>query len=313
MEGSDKADIRFGSENMPAEQSNGHIVCCSNQRNLASGLKPVRMVNEFDAGEITVCKSVEDGGFYTIIRVRERAAKLLFVEADAKMCENGGEYAFSSLESDGGALAVTLPYVPPRKMVDFAAPSCSSVEEKTALCLRLVRACMSSGIPWWLLYLCLTRENVQLCASGAVKFDMLIDLDNIDAEKNERDCARRCGALVREVLELMSETEKRRSNAYAMVQKNERNDSYTTLRQLYRNLEAVYMHPSRSLPLNIIFDWCKTHMPLLLKAFRVAAVVFTLVLAATLLKSLVFSDVSFPSFRYEGLDRIGEINLGGEY
>lgn len=194
---------------------------------------PVMEVLKGEANDILICRAAVSGweAYYTllVIHSHEIVRRLLCVMEQSDYGKECCEEVFQQ----GDEYCAVFPYVKERQMKNFYMPAQISPEEQGVICENLILACMLSKLPYPLLYLALEQEQLHLRKDYSVEPGCTIELDELDEKIGERECARQCAALLRELLKPESGEG---SMAYRLLQKKW---DYETFISLYRDMRLV--------------------------------------------------------------------------
>ena len=117
-------------------------------------LKPIRLIARNDVNEILVCENVEDSSreLYTVIQVTDHETVKKFLELNEHAEDVQDNVLIDCFASEGKYLIV-YPYKKERPLDLFYVGSTMSVAQCEETGINLIIACMTSNLPWPLLYL----------------------------------------------------------------------------------------------------------------------------------------------------------------
>ena len=148
--------------------------------------------------DVAVCRNrlSPAGALYTLLIVHDRTCARTMLQ----IMENGersGESPCVTCLTQNENLIFVFPYREERKFSAFARGQAAGAGGAEAIGINLVMACLSSGLPWPVLYLALEQDCVQISRENSVYFTLNLDLKNLDPAKNERRCVSGCAQLLR--------------------------------------------------------------------------------------------------------------------
>lgn len=194
---------------------------------------PVMKVLKGDANDILICRDTfsEPKIYYTLLAIHDHeiVKRLLFVMEQS----TDGFACCQELFQQGDVYCAVFPHVKERYLKSFYMPALIASQTCGKVCENLILACMLSKLPYPLLYLVLEQEQLHLRKDYGVELGYAVELDELDEGIGEKECARQCAALLRDLLK----PEKGKGNmAYRFFMKKW---DYETFDSLYRDMRLV--------------------------------------------------------------------------
>ncbi len=206
----------------------------------------------------------------------------------------------------GNAYCVVFPYVKERYLHHFYMPARIPLKTCGTICENLILACMLSKLPYPLLYLALEQEQLHLRRDYSVEPGYTIDLDELDEDIGEKECAGQCAALLRELLA----PEKSRENmAYRLFMKKW---DHASLDGLYRDMRLVKKTMGRRGRLAGLRLLLKSRRDSLRKLLWVFCIGVILLAALCLLSRAVWGEIPFLRIFVNHFQVIGTESLIGK-
>lgn len=194
---------------------------------------PVMEVLRGDANDILICRDAvsESKRYYTLLAIHDHeiVRQLLCV---LEQSSHGGECCLEVFWQ-GDVFCAVFPHVKERCLRSFYMPAQFTVKTCYVICENLILACMLSKLPYPLLNLALAQEQLHLRKDYSVALGYTLELDELDVEIGEKECARQCAALLRE---LLKPAKGEGNMAYRLFMKKW---DYETFDSLYRDMKLV--------------------------------------------------------------------------
>lgn len=200
-------------------------------------LSSVREVLSGPVNDVLICEETgrQDGSYYTLLVIREHTAarRMLQIYEQAK---EQGRKAEAEIFSCYGDLCLAYEYRPERPLEQFFRKRSYSLQEAELICSRLLLECMACLLPYPLLYLILSQNQIHIRRDGAVYFSYQLDLSELDAGRGEKACAACAGAIVQSLLEPCSG---RNTASYQLLRRRLDKGSYESLMDVYHDVKLT--------------------------------------------------------------------------
>ena len=272
-------------------------------------LEVVSKVFHGSVNDVDVCRDrlSEAGALYLLLAVHDRdcARRMLTVaEENRRSGEDPCLLQFSQNET----LLFLYPYREERKFSAFARWQIKTPVDGESIAINLVMECLSSGLPWPLLYLVLEQDCVQIAKDNSVYFTMALDLSTLDEKRTERNCVSSCAVLL---LELLAGQGRRRRElkSFELLRKKTQKGAYTGFPELYQDIKVTALPATKTgLFARLRIFWYNSRDTW----FRVLlGLCILLVIAAliVLVSQMIFGDVPLLRLFRHTFDVIGTQNL----
>ena len=276
-------------------------------------LEVVSQVFHGSVNDVVVCRdslSASDT-LYTLLVVHDRecARKLLTVLEEGRRTD---EPACLMCFAQNETMLFLFPYRKERKFSAFAAGQVTSARAGEAIGVNLVVECLSTALPWPLLYLVLEQDCVQIAQDNTIYFTMALDLAELELARTERNCVSSCARLLLELLDRPAAGGWRRHKklkSFELIWKKMAKNAYTGFPELYQDIKLTalpQMKPSLRSRGRIFWQENRDRL------FRILLVVCLLlaaVAAVVLISQLIFGDVPLLRLFRHTFDVIGTENL----
>lgn len=268
-------------------------------------LKSVRTVLVNESCEILVCENLNDTNraYSTVIIVKEHELVGRFLKAYEN---SGGKNGRVETYASGGRYLIVYPYERERPLKTFCVGGAMSLQECEEICINLIIACMTCELPWPILYLVLTQDQVHLAADGGVYLSYMIDMSSLDETKTQKDCVVACARILLRVLESKAE---RKADSYVLLNMKTERESYETFPELYKDVEVASVSNRNNGLLVRIIGLFTDHKDQIFRVFLMICVLLLVFTVVTLLTNAIFGDVPWLRFFVSSFEQIGKESM----
>lgn len=252
--------------------------------------------------DVLICRDLRSPAAITytlwVVHDRETLRKLLSLWGAATAEEQ--PYLFSFSENDD--VMFGFPYQADRSLFGFAAAQNTSAAVAEKICLSLLMTCLSSGMPFPILYLMLQQEKLQLTAENNVYLSYALDLSALELCTNEGNCA---GLAARLAIRLLGDSSKKLPNSCKLLQKKSAKGSYRSFSELYRDIRLTAIPEGKSSLLARLRGMVQRNRDRLFRwllAFCTVVVIITLLM---MVSQALFGDIPFLRLFQHRFDWIG--------
>ena len=263
--------------------------------------------------DVAVCRDrlSASGTLYTLLAVHDRecARKMLMVMEDS---QRTGEASCLLQFSQNETMLFLFPYREERKFSAFAAGQMTSPEAGEAICINLVMECLSTSLPWPLLYLVLEQDCVQIAKDNTVYFTTILDLKDLEPARTERNCVSSCARLLLDLLAgpvAGGRHRSRKLKSFELIRKKTGKNAYTGFPELYQDIKVTALpqvKPSLKSRFHVFWNNNRDRLFRILLALCVLLAVAAVVV---LISQLIFGDVPLLRLFRHTFDVIGTENL----
>ncbi len=266
---------------------------------------PVMEVLKGDGNDILICRDAVSGrkNYYTLLVIHDHGIvkRLLCVMERSAF----GEACCVEIFQQDDVYCAVFPHVKERFLKTFYMPAQTASETCGEICENLILACLLSKLPYPLLYLVLEQEQIHLRKDHSVELGYTIELDELDEQIGERECARQCAAVLRELLE----PEKGRENmAYRLFMKKWDYEGFGSLYRDMRLLKGTLCRQGRLAGLRLRIQ---SHRNGLFRILRAVCVGLILLGLLCLLSRAVWGEIPLLRFLANHFKMIGTQSLTG--
>lgn len=279
-------------------------------------LEEVSVVFQGSVNDVIVCRDRRSaaGTLYTLLAVHDRdcARKMLQVmESRGEREEAPCLFQFSQNE----LLLFAFPYREERKFSAFARGQLTSALVSEAICVNLVMECLSTALPWPLLYLALEQDCVQITKDNTIYLGMTLDLAELKPELTEKQCVSSCARLLLELLSAPVVTgrqgrgRRKPLKSFELIRKKSGRGAYNSFPELYHDIKLTAL-PERkpSLKKRAAGAWSRNR-DTLFRLLLILCVLLLLCAAIMVVSQIIFGDIPLLRLFQHCFDVIGTENL----
>lgn len=265
--------------------------------------KTLSVVKSGTTGEILICEDAagKNKTKYTVIAIDDHKIVHGVVQAyaDAAYIKTP---TYVDMYSDAGRFYMVYPYVHERPLFMFYRGDAMSLSECEEVCLNLIIACMTSNLPWQILYLLLKQRQIHLSVDRQITLGYTIDFGDFDGEITETQCVQECAKIL---IEILTPKANRRANSYILLKKKTDRNTYYHFTELYKDVKAA-MVPKRGGGILLrIKLWLARNKDTIFKVLFRVSIVLAIFVIVTFLTNLIFGDVPWLRLFIRSFERIG--------
>ena len=266
-------------------------------------LSSLQVILRNPTNEVLVCEDLEDSirSKYTVLVLSDHEIVRRFIKIynDADYLPEERNVWYFSAE---GKYLIVYPYVRPRPLSSFYMGKTMTLAESEEICRNLIVCCMTSGLPWPILYEVLKQGQVHLATDRSISLSYGIDISELDEDKSESDCVVECAKLL---LFVLGQRTNKSANSYVLLQKKIGRKSYSRFIELYRDLDIAGASSDKKGVLVWIHAWFIRNRDTLFRILLVISMVLLIFTIVTLLTNAIFGDVPWLRFFIRSFEKIG--------
>jgi hypothetical protein len=269
-------------------------------------LSSVREVLSGTENAVVICRELHTPtrNCYTLLVVKDRACakRLLSVLNNNERClaEETKPWLFYFTQNE--LLCFAFEYRQERRLSAFANGQMRSAFARERVCVNLLIECLSSPLPYPLLYLVLTQDNVHIAQDNTVYFTPNFDLSQLDESTDEAKCTRQCAGLL---LELLQGKSRKKLKSFDLITKKVSRNAYQSLSELYMDIKAAEIPENRqNIRVRLKKLW-QTHKDGLFRLLLVLCGVLVVIALICLLCQLILGDIPLMRIFEHSFDKIG--------
>ena len=158
-------------------------------------LRCVRIVKKSRTNDIVICEDLNTSArnLYTLLAIKEHQTVKTYLEVFEQAHLTAQDSYIDSF-SDQGAFCMVFAYQQERPLKDFYMGESYTLAECENVCISVIMACITSNLPYPVLYLILEQGQLHLAKDHTVCLGHQIDLEELDPARTERDCVVQCAS-----------------------------------------------------------------------------------------------------------------------
>ncbi|WP_409966945.1 hypothetical protein RFF05_09900 [Bengtsoniella intestinalis] len=269
-------------------------------------LQVIGDISHGESNDVLICRDNASplGKEYTLLVLHKEQSKRKVVQ----VLEGAEKQAYVARFAHGESLCYVFPYRQERELSQFAPGQVTAVKQREEVAVNLVMACLSCGLPYPILALILTQNQVHLGQDNEIYFGYGLDLSLLKPEVTESQCTIACAELVINLLE-RDIPERKQSQSYQIIRKKRLKNAYNNLPELYRDICLTAVSGEKVGIVKKLKAWFKTHEGLFFRLLVVVCIVLIFVALTSLLSYLIFGENLWFRFFQDNFSIIGTENL----
>ncbi|MCD7738839.1 MAG: hypothetical protein LUH58_07350 [Lachnospiraceae bacterium] len=272
-------------------------------------LSSVRTIKSNTVNDVLICRDLNSaaGTLYTVLAVKEHETVKSCLEMFREYGTSDRDVCVHSF-SDQGIFCMVFEYKQERPLDDFYAGGFFSLQECEEICVQVIMACLTSGLPYPFLYLILKQGQLNLSRDRSVYLGYQTDLAELDIGKTERDCAVECAQILRRIL---SPKKSGKAFSYQLLEKKIDRKSYSTFTELYKDIRVASAPQKKKNIIQRIKAWFLRRQDIIFRILLYLCVVLVVIALASLITQLLFGDIPWLRLLFNGFKTIGTESLTG--
>ena len=267
-------------------------------------------VNEINDCYIAREAGKESGSLFTLLVIKhhELVKELLeiFRSSAVKWDEARGEDPVIESFTFEQKYVMVMPYRTERPMSRFFVGEAFTLPQCEEICTNVILSCITSGLPWQLLYLVLTQDGLNLTKDRSVYLSYKLDLKDLDPVRSERDCATACAQIL---LSVLAEKKDQKNISYELLSQKVKNRSYTRFMELYRDIQIASTPDAKRRWTTKIRSFFYRNADQLFGVLFWICLILGIIALALLLTNLAVGDIPFLRIFYNSFKQIGTESL----
>lgn len=270
-------------------------------------LEAVRIVQQNVANDIIICRNISSAAksLYTLLVIKDHQVARLYLDI-FEHATPGARDSYIESFSSGNSLCMVFEYKQERPLHTFYMGTAYSAEYCEKVCNSVLIACMTSKLPYPLLYLALCQKQLHLSEDSTVFIGYQLDLRGLDAGRNERDCVVKCAEIL---LELLSPIASQKHISYQLLSKKRMRKSYEHFAELYKDMKLTEVPKNRRGLMQKIKIWFNRTNNVLFRILLIICVMLLIFMIASIVSQLIFGDVPWLRLLFNGFEFIGTESL----
>ena len=275
-----------------------------------SGKMQLLVVATKFVGEVNDCYICRDllspgGILYTVIVVHQhdvvRNVLSLFALSDRK-----GEDVLIDDFSYGDKHVYVFPYHKERPLNQFYEGESLTLAQCEDVCISTILACITSDLPYPILYLLLKNDMLQISNDRSVFFGYELDLQNLDLNIGEAECTQICAEILLHMLEPKSG---QKATSYYLLQKKTANGSYSRFTDLYRDITIAAVTKNKITPWFLFKYWIRKNSDTLIGILFWISLILAILALSIIISRFLLGGNSWFRLLFNTFKKIGTETL----
>ncbi|WP_029322109.1 hypothetical protein [Butyrivibrio sp. AE3004] len=218
-------------------------------------LLPVATKSIGQVNDCYICRDLASSGgiLYTVIVVHDHELVRNILEL-FKFSNRKGEEVLIDAFAAGDKHVMVFPFHNERPLFDFYEGESLTLSQCEDICISAILACITSDLPYPILYLLLSGNMLNLASDGSVFLGYEMDLSKLDMSITEKECTNLCAKILLELLEPKSG---QKATSYYLLEKKVANGSYQKFPDLYRDVTIAAVTKKKITPFFVLKLWLK--------------------------------------------------------
>lgn len=197
-------------------------------------------------------------------------------------------------------------YQQERPLKDFYMGESYTLAECENVCISVIMACITSNLPYPVLYLILEQGQLHLAKDHTVCLGHQIDLEELDPARTERDCVVQCASILRDLLRPKSS---QKAFSYRLLEKKIARKSYRKLTELYKDIRITAAPGKKKGIRKRIAGWFRRNQDGMFRFLLYLCAVLAFFVIVSLLTQLIVGDIPWLRLFFNGFETIGTETL----
>lgn len=264
--------------------------------------------------DVAVCRDLSSvsGDQYTVLVIHDHQCRRTMLDILQQSDRLAQEPACCQCFSHNELLCFVFPYRAERKFSTFAQGQMLTSSVGEEICVNMVMECLSSPLPWPLLYLVLRQDHIHIAKDNTIYFTMNLDLEDLNPQRDEDACVSYCAHVLLELLAGQPSGGKRRRKAlksFELIRKKSDKHAYSGFPELYRDIKLTSIPASKTKLKHRAKGMWRRNQDRLFRFLMIFCVIVVVLALLLLICQLIFGDIPlFRLFRHT-FDVIGTENL----
>ncbi len=218
-------------------------------------LLPVATKSMGEVNDCYICRDLASSGgiLYTTVVIHQHDTVRKVLEL-FKFSGRTGEQVLIDDFAVGDKHVLVFPYHKERPLFDFYEGESLTLAQCEDICISTILACITSDLPYPILYLLLSNGMLNLSSDGSVFLGYEMDLASLDEAIGEKECTDVCA---RTLLLLLQPKSGQKATSFYLLEKKVANGSYHRFTDLYRDITIAAVSKKNITPWFLFKLWVK--------------------------------------------------------
>lgn len=266
-------------------------------------LESIREIYVGSANDIYICEDLSSSGhdYYTVMIIKDHTLAKEFLQIASG--ENGNrEPCYIDVFTCGQGLGLVFEYIKERYLEAFYMGEQFSLPICETICVNLIIECMSTNLPYPLLYLCLQQKQIHMRMDNSIQLGCPLDIAELDRNIGEEACVGLCATILRDLLVSKA---RQKADSYQLLSKKITKGSYLHFKDLYYDVKMASEEPKKKNILLWMRGFFYRNQKLLFRVLLYLSVALFVLALIGLIFQLTTGDIPYLRFFINTFKKIG--------
>ncbi len=270
-------------------------------------LLPVATKSIGEVNDCYICRDLASSGgiLYTAIVVHQHEMVRKVLEL-FKLSNRRGEESLVDDFAVADKHVLVFPYHKERPLADFYEGESLTLSQCEDICINVILSCITSDLPYPILYLLLNRGMLNLSNDGSVFLGYEMDLKDLDPDISEAECTDICAKIL---LELLRPKSGQKATSFYLLDKKIANGSYHRFTDLYRDITIAAVTKKKITPWFLIKLWIKRNADAIIGVLFWISLILAVFALSIILSRFLFGGNSWFRLLFNTFKQIGTESL----
>jgi hypothetical protein len=260
-----------------------------------------------EVNDVVVCQdlSAVTKVFYTVLIIKDHeVAKQVLRIYEKHGAESERTYITKGTYQDD--YLMVFPYEEERDLERFFQAEVDTLDSCEALCSEVVIKCMTSGIPYPIMYLQFLQKKINKSKSGEVFFSYSLDLKELSESVGEKECVSACAKML---FGLLARVTDETTVSYTLLMKKTSRGGYFKFIDLYKDIQAATVTIEKKKLWVRIKQFFSRNRERIFRTILVISMLVALIALVMLLSQMFFGDIPLYRLFVNTFKKIGTESL----
>lgn len=271
-------------------------------------LESIREIYIGPVNDVYVCEDLSSSGhdYYTVMIIKDHALAKEFLHIVSGE-NSGSKPCYIDVFTCSQGFGLVFEYIKERYLEDFYMGDQFTLSVCETICVNLIIECMSTRLPYPLLYLCLQQKQIHMRMDNSIQLGCPLDISDLDRTIGEEACVGLCATILRDLLVSKA---RQKADSYQLLSKKITKGSYTHFKDLYYDVKMASEEPKKRNLLLQIRGFFYRNQKVIFRILLYLSIVLFVLAVIGLIFQLTTGDIPFLRFFMNTFKRIGTESLG---
>lgn len=270
-------------------------------------LLPVATRSLGEVNDCYICRDLNSSGgiLYTTVVIHQHEVVRKVLEL-FKFSGRSGEQILVDNFAVGEKHVLVFPYHNERPLFDFYEGESMTLAQCEDICISTILACITSDLPYPILYLLLSNGKLNLSGDGSVYLGYEMDLSELNSEIGEKECTDVCA---RTLLLLLQPKSGQKATSFYLLEKKVANGSYHRFTDLYRDITIAAVTKKKITPWFLFKLWVKRNQDAIIGILFWISLILGVIALSIILSRVLLGGNSWFRLLFNTFKKIGTESL----